>query len=164
MYLLACAGCAAYQIGARTLYAPDIETVYVPMVENNTFRRYLGERLTEAIVKEIELKTPYKVVNSPTADSVLSVRLVAEGKKVVVETPTDEGRELQVEFHAIVTWVDRHGDVVQPMQPVPLPAPFLDVGQTANLVPEVGQSVASSQQEAIERLAEQIVSLMEAPW
>jgi hypothetical protein len=37
-------------------------------------------------------------------------------------------------------------------------------GQTAVLIPEGGQSVATSQQEAIGRLAEQIVGAMEEPW
>jgi hypothetical protein len=31
-------------------------------------------------------------------------------------------------------------------------------------VPEFGRSVASTQQEAIEKLAQQIVGLMEEPW
>jgi len=31
-------------------------------------------------------------------------------------------------------------------------------------VPEVGQSVETAQQEAIQRIATQIVSLMEKPW
>src|SRR5688500_10305880 len=73
-------GCAGYQVGQRSLYRPDIRTVYVPVVQSNSFRRYLGERLTEAIVKEIELKTPYKVVDSDAADSVLTVKLVSESK------------------------------------------------------------------------------------
>ena len=32
------------------------------------------------------------------------------------------------------------------------------------MIPEVGQSVATTQQQAIQRLAEQIVSTMEEPW
>src|SRR5437868_12374198 len=69
-------GCAGYQIGNRALYRPDIRTVHVPMIQSDSYRRYLGERLTEAVVKEIELRTPYKVVDADSADSVLTVRLV----------------------------------------------------------------------------------------
>jgi hypothetical protein len=39
-----------------------------------------------------------------------------------------------------------------------------DVEGTGNLVPEVGQSVATAQQKAICRVAQQIVGLMEKPW
>ena len=64
MSLLA-SGCAAYRFGAASLYPPDIQTVYVPVFESNSFRRNLSELLTEAVCKEIELKTPYKVVGTP---------------------------------------------------------------------------------------------------
>ena len=80
-------GCAGYQLGNRSLYRPDIRTVHVPMVQSDSYRRYLGERLTEAVVKEIELQTPYKVVDSDSADSVLSVRLVSDSKRVLAEQP-----------------------------------------------------------------------------
>jgi len=58
-------------MGTRTLYPPDIHTVYVPIIESNSYRRQLGEWLTEAVAKEIENVTPFKVVNTPEADSVL---------------------------------------------------------------------------------------------
>ena len=67
-----------YQVGSDSLYAPDVATVYVPMIESDSYRRDLGERLTEAVVKEIELKTPYKVVSTPDADSILSVELLGD--------------------------------------------------------------------------------------
>src|SRR6188508_556309 len=77
--VLAFSGCAGYQLGNRSLYRPDIRTVHVPMAVSDSYRRHLGEKLTEAVVKEIELKTPYKIVDSDSADSVLSLRLVSDG-------------------------------------------------------------------------------------
>ena len=74
-------GCIGYQVGTGSLYAPDVATVYVPMIESDSYRRDLGERLTEAVVKEIELKTPYKVVNTPNADSILSARLISDTRQ-----------------------------------------------------------------------------------
>ena len=65
-------GCAGYQIGNRTLFPTHIHTVHVPTFESISFRRNLGERLTEAVVKEIEVRTPYKVVADPNADSVMT--------------------------------------------------------------------------------------------
>jgi Lipopolysaccharide-assembly len=165
--LVSCAllcGCAGYRMGTASLYPPDVHTVYVPMFESDSFRRNLGERLTEAVVKEIESKTPFVVVNSPNADSILTGRLTNETKRLLIEGPTREGRELQLDFRVDVTWIDRKGEIVQPMQAVPLPSTLVSVGQTADIVPEVGQSIATGQQQAIQRVAEQIVSLMEAPW
>ena len=68
-------GCVGYRIGTESLYPCNIHTVYVPVFESDSFRRYLGERLTEAVIKEIELKTPYKVTGDSEADSILSGRI-----------------------------------------------------------------------------------------
>jgi hypothetical protein len=157
-------GCAGYQVGTRSLYEPDVTTVFVPMIESDSYRRDLGERLTEAVVKEIELKTPYKVVGTPDADSILSARLVRDTRRTLVENAFDDPRVLEVELLAEVTWLNRRRQPIAPAQCVPLPPELVVIHQTAPLIPEVGQSVATSQQQAIERLAEQIVSTMEAPW
>lgn len=162
--LVALFGCAGYRMGARTLYPPDIETVYVPIIESNSYRRNLGEWLTEAVVKEIENVTPFKVVNTPEADSVLSCRIMSDNKRMAMESSTDEGRELQVTWQVSVSWVDRKGDLIKPEQQIPAPQAFNTVQDTANMFPELGQSVTSAEQTAIERLAKQIVSMMESAW
>jgi hypothetical protein len=161
---LSAAGCAGYQVGAGSLYAPDVTTVYVPMIESDSYRRDLGERLTEAVVKEIELKTPYKVVGTPDADSILSARLIRDTRRTLVENAFDDPRVSETELVAEVTWLNRRRQPIAPVQALPLPPELVIIHQTSTLIPEVGQSVATSQQQAIERLAQQIVSTMEAPW
>src|SRR3954453_11288980 len=91
--LLFLTGCATYQFGNATLYTPDVSTVYVPMVESASFRPDLGEALTEAICKEIEARTPYKVVGTPNADSILSAKIIEETKRIVVKNKFDEARD-----------------------------------------------------------------------
>jgi hypothetical protein len=162
--MLCLSGCAGYQVGNQSLYPPEIRTVYVPMFQSVSFRRDLGERLTEAVVKEIEKRTPYKVVTDPNADSVLSGRIVEETKHVLVPDLTGDARESQVAMKVEVNWVDRKGRLLRDVASVPLPAEIADVTGTGNIVPEVGQSIATAQQEAICRMAEQIVGLMEKPW
>ncbi len=78
--LAAVAGCAAYHVGNASLFPPDIHTVFVPMFESDSLRRNLGEMLTEAVTKEIELRTPFKVVGTPNADSVLTGRITGDTK------------------------------------------------------------------------------------
>lgn len=162
--LLLLGGCAAYQIGNQSLYPADIRTVYVPMFDSNSFRRGLGERLTEAVVKEIEAKTPYKVVADPNADSVLSGCIVAERKSVLVPSLSGDAREVQVGMSVAVSWIDRKGRMLREATNVPMPEEIVNVSGTGDIVPEVGQSVATAQQQAICRMAEQIVGLMEQPW
>lgn len=164
IFLSALPGCAGYQIGQRSLFRPDIRTVHVPMVQSDTFRRYLGERLTEAIVKEVELKTPYKVVDSESADSVLSVKLVSESKRVLAENRFDEPRDLEADFFVQLSWIDRRGDLIVSASGAPAEPILLNISQSSNFVPEGGQSLTTAQQEAIQRLAEQIVGQMELAW
>ena len=117
------AGCAGYQIGTRSLYPAHIQTVYVPIFESSSFRRNLGERLTEAVIKEVELKTPYKVTGSPDADSVLAGRIVGEGKRLIVESRNGEPREVQANLQVEVSWNDRRGNVIRRADPIPLRRP-----------------------------------------
>ncbi len=164
LLLAALTGCAAYQIGNRSLYPAHIETVYVPVIESASFRRNLGERLTEAVMKEIELRTPYKVTGDPNADSVLRCRLVSDTKRAVIPGRTGDPTQLQVGMQVAVSWTDRRGAALRQFEPLPLPPEIAFVTGNANLVPEVGQSVATAQQEAIQSLAQQIVGMLENPW
>jgi hypothetical protein len=157
-------GCAGYQIGNRSLYRPDIRTVHVPVVQSESFRRYLGERLTEAIVKEVELRTPYKVVGSDAADSVLNVRLVSDSKRILANNRFSEPRDIETDFFIQASWVDRRGDIIMSHDDIPAAPLLVNIGQQANFVPEAGQSLVTAQQEAIDKLAEQIVGQMEVAW
>lgn len=157
-------GCASYRVGNQTLYAPDVRTVYVPMIETTSFRRDLGERLTEAVVKEIELKTPFKVVGSPDADSILSVRMVSDTKRVTIENQNDDPRALEIAMAVEITWLNRRRAPIRLPTTLALPPEMLAVNNIATLIPEAGQSVATAQQQSLTRLAQQIVSTMEEPW
>ena len=157
-------GCRTYQFGNQTLYPSYIQTVYVPVFESTSFRRGLGEWLTEAVQKEIELKTPFKVVGSPDgADSVLSGRIVNEGKRMTIPAPTGDTRMGEYHMQVQVRWVDRRGNVLREGVPMPLDPALATVGATSNFVPEMGQSMSTAQQQAIQKLARHIVGLMETP-
>jgi hypothetical protein len=157
-------GCAGYQIGQRSLYRPDIRTVHIPVIQSDSFRRYLGERLTEAIVKEVELRTPYKVVDADSADSVLTVRLVSDSKRILTNNRFSEPRDIETDFFIQASWVDRRGDLIMSPNGVPASPHLVNLGQQANFVPEAGQSLVTAQQEAINKLAQQIVGQMELAW
>ena len=162
--LLCLSGCAQYRVGSETLYAPDVQTVHVPMIESDSFRRDLGERLTEAIVKKIELNTPFKVVGTPAADSVLTVRITGDSRQTLAEDPFDQPRLLNTEIQAEVNWLNRRRIPLAPVQMVPVPTSVVGFRADSPLIPAAGQTVVTAQQKAIEELAEQIVGAMEEPW
>jgi hypothetical protein len=167
LLLASLAGCldlGKYQFGSRTFFPEGIETVYVPVFDSSSYRRELGEELTEEVVKEIERRSHYKVVSSPSADTVLIGKITSEGKHLLFETLQGDPRDMELNLQVRVSWVDRRGSPVREIPLVPVPQAAVDISAANNMVPEVGQSVATSHQRAIQRLAQQIVSLMEKPW
>ncbi len=157
-------GCASYRLGNGTLYRPDIATIAVPVFESDSFRRHLGERLTEAVVKEIELKTPYKVVQGEKADSFLTGRILTDYKHAITENINDELRDVELELNIEVSWRDRRGFPITDPHIMPISQDLVNISQAVHFVPEGGMSYGFASQAAIQRLAELIVARMEVPW
>lgn len=163
--VLSLSGCASYQIGQQALYRPDIRTVHVPIFESDSFRRNLGERLSEAVAMQIAMRTPYRLADAATADSILRGRIVTETKRMIAEDQFDQPRVLETDLVCQIDWIGPQGELLAHNLSVPLDDYLLVVGQSEQLIPEGGQSISTTHQEAIERLAEQIVGQMEiAPW
>ena len=157
-------GCASYQVGQATLFRPDIHTVHVPVFESDSLRRNLGERLTEAIIKEIESRSPYKVVGSPDADSILSGRIVTEVKRTVAENRNDDVRDIEADMTVEVRWSSRRGEMLMQRSSIPLGPLNVAVAGSEQFFPEAGQSLETAQQRVIEQLARHIVGQMEIWW
>lgn len=162
--LLICGGCARYKIGPQSLYRCDVKTVYVPIFESDSYRRQLGERLTEAVIKEIQNRTHFILVGPAEAETVLRGRITNESKRVIANSPTDEPRVNELQFRVELTWVDRTSGKTHELGDVPFPTGIATAERNALVVPEAGQSIATGQQEVINKLAQQIVSQMEKPW
>lgn len=180
------AGCASsdkleflgYQIGS--IHSRTIRTVRVPVFQNKTYRTGLEDDLTRAVIREIENRTPYKVVAAgQDADTELVGTIVSNGKNVINRNPLNEVREAETTLAVEIFWRDlRSGELLsQPRKKkAPLPAaldptpeaPYIEkpllVTTTANFVPELGQSMTSAQVKACDKLADQIVGMMENPW
>lgn len=158
---LALPGCG-YTVGRS--YSPELRTVSVPVFENATFRRGIEFQLTEAVQKEITRRTPYRLARGPQADTRLTGKIVDVRKDVLGETAQDDPRELQVTYLVRVSWEDLRNGQLLAQQEVPIaPADVPLVGQ-AEMAPEVGQSLATATQDAVDRLARRIVDMMEIPW
>ncbi len=157
-------GCAGYQLGSASLYNPNVRTIYIPVVRNEAWRHNLGVQLTEALQKTVELRTPYKVVANPSADSTLTCRVTSQAKRTIVEAATDEPRAIEEMITVELTWTDRQGNLLMENRFVPQGELAFYFIQGGDFIPEGGQSIGSAQQRAVERLAEQIVSQMETRW
>ena len=159
-------GCAGYNVGPRGLYDENIKTIFVPMVEADTYRAAFGERLTEAICKKITEQTPYSLAGPSEADAELSVRLVSETQSVSAFNRYDDTRQKSADLAVVaVLRARRGGAVLAETAPLLLTADGgANVTSQGYLVAEMGQSTATAQQEAIDKIAEQIVGLLESGW
>lgn len=120
--------------------------------------------MTEALGKAVELRTPYKVISSPSADSTLTCRVTNQTKRTVTEARTDEPRAVETLISVELTWTDRQGNLLMENRFVPQGELAFYFSQGIDFVPEGGQSMATAQMRAVERLADQIVNQMESRW
>jgi len=207
-------------------YDPKYKTIRVPIFQNRTFRRGLEFDLTEAVVREIEAKTPMKIRTAgQPADLELCGTIFVVTKNILNVNQLNEVREGEMVITVELVLRDLHtGEVLsragrrptdappfeplvppavgvnvpgvreavvtgppaapgappatlqpppadpialgqpRPADPPPPPGPPLRVSTSATFVPELGQSTTSAYQAAINKLAVQIVSMMEKPW
>ena len=164
--LLLLSGCASlgYQVGARSLFGQDIQTVYVPMVEADPTRRHLAERLTESICKEIERRSTYKVVGRPNADSVLECRIVEKKQRVSLVDGFNDPRQKSGELTLEVRWRDRRSRDIRQFDSFDWNERDTRVTASDAMVAEFGHSLITSEQQQIDRIANQIVGMMESSW
>jgi hypothetical protein len=169
----------------RPNYDTSIRTVRVPIFKNLTMRDSTREglefQLTQAVIREIGLKTPYRVVGCDCdADTELTGTITAFTKIPVNRNQLNEVREAETTMTVEVTWRDlRTGEILSQPKAKPDPIPVLAdlppgageqpkgpvvISSVASFVPEVGSSITTARQDNINKLAVQIVSMMEQPW
>lgn len=142
-------------------YQENIRTVAVPIFDigKDVYRRGLEFRLTEALVKRIELDTPYKVVLKKKADTELRGRIDVIEQRVLSFNPdTGLPRENEITMSVSFTWTDlRSGKVL---------ASQTKFRQAGTYIPErpIGEDFFQGSEDVINRLAKRIVEQMEKPW
>jgi hypothetical protein len=164
--LLLLPGCSGlgYRAGSHSLFGQDVKTVYVPMIEADPTRRHLAERLTEAICKRIEERSPYKVVGRPSADSVLECRIVGKSQWVSLVDDFNDPRQKSGNVTLEVRWRDRRSQDIRQFEPIAWNDGAARVTASDSMVAEFGHSLLTSEQNQIDRLADQVVGMMEMPW
>src|SRR5262245_14633238 len=60
----------------RSLYREDVKTVAVPIFKTKDYRRGVEFALSKALVNQLEMRTPYKVVERGKADTILEGEIV----------------------------------------------------------------------------------------
>lgn len=144
-------GCG-YKQGS--LMPPGIRTISVPMAENETFRRNLEIRLTDATVQEIMSRTELKIAEASVADSELLLTIIDIDQNTTVEDPTDRINEQRVFVTVRLIWRDlRTGEIIREVEGL----------QTSDsFVVPLGQNLDLAVRRAFDKMAEAIVNEMES--
>lgn len=156
--LLGMTGCRMTGYSILPPYDTNIRTVYVPTFQSVTFRRDINQQLTMLVCQEIERRTPYKVVGKPDgADATLSGTINFAEKNVVVENLNNLPRQLTATLIVAVTLTDNKVVDKKDVNPAV-------VAQTFNFYPEIGESVEAAFYRTSEKMATEIVNMMEKTW
>ncbi|HRX83442.1 MAG TPA: LPS assembly lipoprotein LptE [Phycisphaerae bacterium] len=142
----------------RRPFPSGISTVHVEMLQSREFRRELEFELTEALIKRIEMDTPYRIADAEHADTIFSgeileVRQNVLGKRFDTGTPREQGAQVAIRYR----WKDqRTGKIL-----VERPRFVHQVGY----IPAVGESFDKGVRvRGIDQMAERIVETMETDW
>lgn len=152
--LIAVGGCG---YSTTRPFPTDIQTIHVAMLQSKEFRRELEFRLTEAIVKRIEMDTPYRIAPRQTADAVLTGEILdVENRTFGDDIDTDLPREIGSTVVVRYRLLDMSTGEILVERP-------RFVYQTS-YIPPVGETFAHGMTRALDGLAELMVESMETDW
>ena len=161
LLLTTLAGCG-YAVNSG--FDPSITSVAVPVFESASFRRGTEIRLTEAVQQQIVLRTPFRLARESTADTVLRGRVVDLSKRPLTTSPTDDPRELEFRLAVEVLWEDRRDGRTLAVRRFPITPDVVPLVSTGGQGVYLGETRVTAEREAVDRMARQIVDLMELPW
>ena len=138
-------------------FRDDIQTVHVEILHSKEFRRELEFGLSEAIVKRMEMDTPYRIAPRDQADSVLSGEIL-EVRQQSLGNDFDIDRPRALAATIVMRWQWKNlrtGEVLREE------SPFV---YTATYIPSVGEAFETGMVRGFDGLAERIVERMEKAW
>ena len=159
---LALTGCASNPsegYSTQSLYRGDVQTIAVPILENDTFDREVEMLLTDALIREIQERTPFRIASEATADTILTGRV----RNVRLESlsrqrATGLNEELMVEMTVDFEWRDLRTD-----------APLVirrDFSGSSLFVPSAPaqETIQLGQFAVVQQLARDMVDQLQAEW
>ena len=141
----------------HSLYREDIQTVAVPIFQNRDFRRGVEFSLTKAVVNQLEVHAPYKVVSKERADTVLEGEIVSVNISTISRLYNEAVPQEQLMIMTVnLRWRDlRTGQILLERK---------NFQQTSTFYPTLREGTWVASQDAVERLALGIVQEMQADW
>ena len=141
---------------SKSLLRSNVRSIYVPIFDNNTFRRGYEFDLTKAVRDQILLRTHLSIVDKDEADSILFGKISSVNENVIIEDTKDNLVESQVSIGVDIRWVDkRTGRKIVERKNIKNPTEF---------IVRRNETLSSASNEAFVRVAQSIVEAMEEDW
>jgi hypothetical protein len=155
----ACSGDPTRGYAWGPTYRPDVSTVAVEILSNETFERGAELALADALVKEIESRTPYTVTSSRRADTILTGRIRAVDRTQLSKSPlTGLSEEVALSVTIDLQWRDlRTGKPILDLESFTGQGLFVPSRPT-------GEPIELGRFAAVQKLARDIVDRMQAEW
>ncbi|MGR3175496.1 MAG: LptE family protein [Candidatus Scalindua sp.] len=146
-------GCGYSQ---KSLISRKINSIYIPIFDNNTFRRGLEFDLTKAVKDEIMSRTSLRIVQKDSADTILTGKITVVSESVLSQNSRDNIVESRVTISAEIILVDRRTNrkLIEKTS----------VSGAAEFIAKRGETVKSGIEEGIVNLAKIIVNNLEEEW
>ena len=129
----------------KSLIIRDVKTIYVPIFENNTFRRDLEFDLTKAVKDEVLSKTRLRIVKKDDADTVLYGTISSLNETILTQNTGDNIVENQIALLVDFKLVDmRTGKTLVEKK---------EINQLAEFVVARGETLDSAYEEGITDMA-----------
>ena len=140
----------------KSLINRNINSIFIPIFGNYTFRSGLEFDLTTALKDEIMSKTKLRIVRKDNADTILTGKIVTVTEGVITSNARDNIIENQVTISVNIALMDRRtGRELISID---------GLNNKAEYIVTRGENIKTATQECLAGLAEKIVYQLEEKW
>ncbi len=140
----------------KSLISRKINSIYIPIFENETFRKSLEFDLTNAVKNEIMSNTKLRIAKKDNADTILTGKIQKVAESMLSSNVEDNIVEGRVTIYVDIKLVDRRTGRTLIEEK--------NVKQSAEYIVKRGENIRTASQESLALLAETIVYHLEEKW
>lgn len=162
---MVCISCTSCEIdptvgySSSSLYPEQYQSIAIPIFQNSTMTRDVEFMLTDAIIKEIQVRSPYRVVDKHVAETLLTGTITSMNLSTLSRSQTT-GLDNEVLFKVVIDfeWYDQiNGNRIVGRKNFASSAVFIPSRPSSEPL-EIGQFAV------VQQLASDIVDQMQASW
>ena len=162
MVCISCTSCETdptVGYSSSSLYPKQYQSIAIPIFQNSTMTRDVEFMLTDAIIKEIQVRSPYRVVDKHVAETILTGTITSMKLSTLSRSQTT-GLDNEVLFKVVIDfeWYDQvNGNRIVGRKNFASSAVFIPSRPSSEPL-EIGQFAV------VQQLASDIIDQLQASW